>query len=73
MCTSSGKYFRLRSISIYPVLVVISISMHKTKPEGIGGIMLTSPMGIRENNLFLGNKINITNFSLFAGYVEIFV
>ena len=33
------------------MFVVISISMHKTKPEGIGVTTLTSPMGIQENNL----------------------
>ena len=55
--TFKRNYFRLQSkLFLYPALVVISISMHNTKPEGIGGIMLTSPMGIRENNLFLGES-----------------
>ena len=36
---------------LHLMFVVISISMHKTKPEGIGVTTLTSPMGIQENNL----------------------
>ena len=57
--TFKRSYFCLHSkLFLYPALVVISISMHNTKPEGIGGIMLTSPVGIRENNILGGiNKI----------------